>query len=75
MNNLNHTHIVNKSLELLREVQFNILMSEDHEPHICRHFGCGRILTMEEKLYGDQCIKHSKQGRIVQSGRCYPCYY
>jgi len=25
----------------------------------CRHFGCGRRLTLQESLYGDKCIKHS----------------
>mgnify|MGYP003406063658 FL=1 len=29
------------------------------EPEICSHFGCGRTLTNQEKLFGNKCIHHS----------------
>lgn len=25
----------------------------------CSHFGCGMLLTPEQKLYGSECTKHS----------------
>jgi hypothetical protein len=25
----------------------------------CSHFGCGKTLTVQEKLYGGKCIHHS----------------
>ena len=25
----------------------------------CSHFGCARILTRNEKLFGNKCVKHS----------------
>jgi len=28
------------------------------EPQVCKHFGCGMMLTPEEKLFGDRCIQH-----------------
>lgn len=30
-------------------------LSEDKEPHICKVFGCGKVLTLEERLCGDLC--------------------
>lgn len=29
------------------------------EPAICKQFGCGKRLTMRERLFGDKCIQHS----------------
>ena len=27
---------------------------------VCKAFGCGKILSMREKLFGDKCIKHQQ---------------
>lgn len=35
------------------------LMLTEHEPEICKHFGCGSRLTPQEQLYGNLCIVHS----------------
>jgi hypothetical protein len=32
---------------------------------ICKHFGCGQILTFKEQLYGDLCIIHSILGKTI----------
>lgn len=32
---------------------------ENKEEYICKFFGCGRKLTIQEKLFGDKCFKHS----------------
>lgn len=29
------------------------------EPQVCKWFGCGRRLTVQEALYGNSCIEHS----------------
>jgi len=34
------------------------------EPVICKHFGCGKHLTLNEQLAGDHCREHS--GKIHQ---------
>lgn len=32
----------------------------DTEPHICKHFGCGKVLSLFELLFGNKCPEHSK---------------
>lgn len=34
-------------------------IQEDHDHHVCSHFGCGRKLSLEEQRYGNKCISHS----------------
>lgn len=29
-----------------------------HDPECCKHFGCGRHLTLQERLYGSYCVHH-----------------
>lgn len=36
-----------------------------HEKVICKHFGCGKTLSLREQLLGELCISHSKSGLIV----------
>ena len=31
------------------------------EPNICSHFGCGRTLSIREKLFGNKCINHNQK--------------
>jgi len=40
-------------------LQLTLAESENHEPEVCSHFGCGRTLTNQEKLFGNKCIHHS----------------
>lgn len=39
-----------------------VLISQDYTgtaEQTCSHFGCGIVLTPEQKLYGSKCTKHS----------------
>lgn len=31
------------------------------QPHVCKEFGCGKQLTITEKLFGNKCIRHNNQ--------------
>lgn len=31
----------------------------ENEPAVCKHFGCGKHLSLEESKYGDRCREHS----------------
>lgn len=46
--------------KLVTWVYSSISSTEDKEPEICKHFGCGMKLTRQEKLFGNKCVKHSK---------------
>lgn len=35
------------------------MLSLPGEPQVCKHFGCGRVLTIRERLFGEKCIDHS----------------
>lgn len=37
------------------------LLLPANEPVKCSEFGCGRSLTLREKLFGDKCCLHSKR--------------
>lgn len=37
---------------------FGELSDESHEPAICKTFGCGKHLTLEERRCGDRCLDH-----------------
>ena len=56
-NNLKQEHHKRK---ILRWIDSSILMGDNKEPEICKHFGCGAKLTHQEKLFGNKCLKHSK---------------
>jgi hypothetical protein len=30
-------------------------------PHVCKFFGCGKHLSIDEQLYGEFCINHQKK--------------
>lgn len=38
---------------------YHFKFDENPEPEICSHFGCGRKLSLREKLFGNKCINHS----------------
>jgi hypothetical protein len=46
------------------EALFRQLVEPSHQPDICRHFGCGKILTLEERLCGNRCKDHQKVSEI-----------
>lgn len=54
-----HYNCSKTSSELLEEINLIQLFEPDHQPVICRHFGCGVHLTRFEALCGDRCISHS----------------
>lgn len=31
----------------------------------CSHFGCGKSLTLEEKLFGDKCFEHKQENKLT----------
>lgn len=47
------------SSDLLEEIKLIQLFEPDHQPVICRHFGCGVHLTRFEALCGNACLSHS----------------
>ncbi len=37
------------------------MVDHTEEAIYCAHFGCGKVLTMTEQLYGTKCQEHSVQ--------------
>lgn len=37
------------------------MLGETPEPDVCAVFGCGRVLSLQERLYGKTCINHQKR--------------
>lgn len=33
-------------------------LNSKSEPVVCKKFGCGKLLTLEEQRYGDRCKQH-----------------
>lgn len=33
----------------------------DEDKQVCKKFGCGRKLSIREKLFGDYCIHHQRK--------------
>lgn len=42
----------------LPDLEMNIVQMKG-EPEICKSFGCGKHLTLEEIRFGDKCREHS----------------
>jgi hypothetical protein len=38
-------------------------LEENPEPYTCKQFGCGKTLTLQQRLFGNYCSDH--QHRIV----------
>lgn len=36
----------------------------------CRHFGCGKHLSLQEQLFGNYCIKHAALNVIFGENDC-----
>lgn len=39
--------------------EFNFKGSDRDNPLVCSHFGCSRVLSFTETLFGNKCIHHS----------------
>lgn len=39
------------------------------EPICCDFFGCGKTLTLQEKLFGTKCINHQKKKQVTDASR------
>lgn len=46
--------------DMIEDMYLYYSEQENPEPVVCSVFGCGRILTIREKLFGNKCINHSK---------------
>lgn len=50
---------VNKEREKDRnEAMIYLIKHTIPADEICKHFGCGRKLSLREGLFGDKCIRH-----------------
>lgn len=47
-------YIINNGFSVLPRME-----APTKEPYVCSTFGCGRILTRTERLYGKKCVNHS----------------
>ncbi len=47
-------------------VHLKFLADHDHTEH-CRQFGCGRKLTLQEKLFGVYCVNHTLEKQKVRT--------
>lgn len=45
--------------DILAHIEKHQFEGENKVEYICKFFGCGRKLTIQEKLFGDKCFKHS----------------
>jgi hypothetical protein len=52
--------------ERMKEFQLDLLFLPG-EPAICKHFGCGKVLSMQEKLFGDRCVNHPREPKQLIS--------
>jgi hypothetical protein len=46
--------------DFVNDLRMRYLQYADHS-QVCKSFGCGRTLSLQEKLYGDHCIHHQKK--------------
>jgi hypothetical protein len=43
---------------------YSELLGSLGEPEVCKKFGCGRHLTIEERRYGGLCVEHKKINNV-----------
>jgi hypothetical protein len=55
---------VNKPVQ---PTEYNFSGNEIDEPIVCRHFGCGKRLSLPEQLAGTKCTNHMKENKIEPS--------
>lgn len=48
-----------------------MIESENQEPVVCSRFGCGKLLSLQEKLYGSTCLRHTGKGKTIGTGKCF----
>ncbi len=49
----------------LKEMQRRFIIRS--EPARCKVFGCGKILSLQEQLFGDRCVNHPKKEKNCTS--------
>lgn len=64
--NLNASFFNGASRKVEVFAEINLYLSE---PDICKHFGCGKMLTLEEKRFGDLCVHHKEDKRNEQRNK------
>ncbi len=42
-----------------QDAMFKYMQQNIEQEEYCAHFGCGKVLTMTEQLYGTKCQEHS----------------
>ena len=51
----------NKLIQYINTVQMHAISSEFD---VCKHFGCGKKLTLKESLAGAKCTKHTYEQKV-----------
>lgn len=41
------------------------------EYDVCKHFGCGKKLIPQEKLFSDRCFEHNRESKLTHGINCY----
>lgn len=62
---------VSKRFEDEKKYIQNIIINEKAEPFVCKYFGCGRHLSLQERLYGDYCSAHNGKDNWNQTIKYY----
>lgn len=52
-------------LDDAEDVQQYMVNKKEQDPFICKEFGCGKHLSLEESRYGNKCIGHSGKTRDI----------
>ena len=51
----------NKLLKYLKQIQAD---TPSNQFDVCKHFGCGKKLTLTESLAGVKCTKHTYEKKV-----------
>lgn len=55
----------NEQKKAMAQLQEVITLHPSEERQICKQFGCGASLTLQERLAGDKCTSHSTEQPAV----------
>lgn len=58
------TQVANDCYRQKQEALLRQLIEPSHEPIVCRHFGCGKHLSLLEQLHGNHCYEHQKVEKV-----------
>lgn len=50
--------------DALKPIEPSVNQFNGDDDRQCSHFGCGRILTLQEALAGNKCINHTGEKKI-----------